>query len=123
MEIWKAIEGYPYYEVSNEGRVRSLDKEMIRSDGTRLRTKGRVLALTTNKWGYKTIFIRHNQKPKGFSVHRLVAKAFIENKDPKRDCVNHIDGVKHNNSVENLEWCTRAENNKHARDTGLWKQT
>jgi len=67
---------------------------------------------------YARVTIRVDGKSKRFSVHRIVAEAFIDNPDNK-PCVNHIDGNKLNNNSDNLEWCTHKENTKHAFDTGL----
>lgn len=68
--------------------------------------------------GYKHCSLSINKKPKKFRVHRLVAEAFIENKDNK-PFVNHKDGIRTNNRVTNLEWVTPSENAQHAVDTGL----
>lgn len=109
-EIWKVIEEFPNYEVSNLGRVRNKEKKNI-------------IAPIKGSNGYLSVRIRRNsgdrEKP-SLSIHRLVAKAFIENPDNKPQ-VNHIDGNKLNNNVDNLEWCTREENSQHAMKLGLFK--
>ena len=90
-EIWKDIEGYEgLYQVSNTGRVRSLKRNII--------LKNRIAR------GYERVVLRTNNIPKEYSVHRLVATAFIPNPDNLPQ-VNHIDEDKTNNCVNNLEWC------------------
>lgn len=103
MVLWKAIEGFPNYEVSNTGLIRN--------------KRGRILrpAITS---GYYRVTLCNKGLNKNIHIHRLVASAFIDN-PINLPIVNHIDGDKLNNSVENLEWCTFAHNNKHACDTGL----
>lgn len=118
-EIWKDIEGYEgYYQVSNRGRVRSLDRENTKpSNGQVCSIKGRVRRLMRTPRGYDYMFLSKGGKKKGIFVHRLVAHAFC---DGYADglVVNHIDCVTHNNIPSNLEWVTRGENNKHSFRTG-----
>lgn len=123
-EIWLPVKGYEgYYEVSNLGNIRSLDQIQRRSNGFAICTfyiKGRILKpyCTGRKEGYLTIDARKNGTSKNLKIHRIVAEAFIPN--PKnKPVVNHIDGNKHNNRVENLEWCSIAENSAHASKHGL----
>lgn len=109
-EIWRDVIGYEgLYQVSNFGRVKSL-------------YKGRLLSLWQNKYGYLLANLRKGKVQKHKLVHCLVAEAFIEkpvvNSDKKLE-VNHIDGVKTNNTVDNLEWVTRSENMKHAYRCGI----
>lgn len=96
-EIWKDIEGYEdKYMVSNYGNVKSNNKVLTKQNG----------------YNYFRVTLSNNGKRKHFQIHRLVAKAFIPN--PKNlPEVNHKDGNKQNNMVENLEWCTRSENELH----------
>ena len=111
-EVWKPIKVYEnYYSVSSLGRVRSEDRHAINSSGVEMFYKGRVLKGSMVKGRYFTVVLAKEGKNKTHSVHALVAEAFI--KKPKLQ-VNHINGDKRNNSTENLEWCTRSENIKHA---------
>lgn len=126
MEEWRDIRGYEgYYQVSNLGRVRSLNRyvKANKSGGIRL-LKGKIMKLTKIKGRddsdnrYVVVNLRREGEGKVHQVHRLVAEAFIPNPD-NSPIPNHIDGNKDNNCVDNLEWCTYSENNKHALDTGL----
>lgn len=115
MEVWKDIEGYEgFYQVSNFGRVKSLEKEFKagRSYGLRM-MKERILKHGTNSGGYQVVVFSKDEKKRSFSVHRIVAETFIPNPECKKE-VNHIDGNKTNNHVDNLEWSTRSENILHA---------
>lgn len=107
MEIWKEIKDYPLYQVSNLGRVKSLrfGKERIIKGGIDTR-------------GYSMMNLTGNNCRESVLTHRLVAKAFIPNLENKPN-VNHINGIKTDNRVENLEWCTQRENVIHAFENGL----
>ena len=114
-EIWKDIIGYEgYYQVSNKGSVRSLDREVpLVSNVTSFhlkKRKGRELSLCTTKSGYCTAGLYKDGKGVHHSVHRLVAKHFLPQ---TAETVNHKDGNKTNNCVENLEWCSQKENTIH----------
>ena len=95
------------YEVSDDGRVRSID--MTDSNG-RFR-RGRLITIAINSYGYPRVHL----KSVWYAVHRLVAIAFIANKEGKPQ-VNHKNGNKQDNRVENLEWCTASENTRHSFD-------
>ncbi len=115
--MWKDIVGYEgLYMVSDKGNVLSYEK--YGSDG-RLLLK-RLLKGGRYSNGYKFVCLRNNSNNRNLMIHRLVAEAFIPNPNNKPN-VNHIDGNKQNNNVENLEWCTQSENIKHAINIGLRK--
>lgn len=106
--MFKQIEHYPNYEVSSTGIVRN-------------KTTGRCLSWVNNGTGYMVVKLYNQHKPKGrlCLVHRLVLSTFHPNNENKD--VNHKDGNKRNNSVDNLEWVTKSENTRHAHKTGLFK--
>lgn len=111
MEIWKTIDGFPDYQISNEGRVQSK-----RSKSFWVGLKGGY-----DSDGYHIVLLYRNEgKRYTAKIHRLVAQAFIPNID-KKSAVNHINGNKKDNRVENLEWSTNRENTRHAIDTGLMR--
>lgn len=115
MEEWKNIKGFEnLYQVSNYGRVRSIDRIIKRvKDGVLIdfRFKGKLLTPKLNKkTGYAHVALSINSKRKYVNIHRLVAESFIENPDNK-PCVNHKDESKLNNNVDNLEWCNYVYNN------------
>ena len=118
-EIWKDIEGYEgYCQISNLGRVRSLDRVVKKSHGSTGVVKGAIKKPTINTQGYLTVNLRKESKQKCLLLHRLLAEYFIPNPENKPQ-VNHIDGNKANCTIENLEWVTRKENAQHAWRTGL----
>lgn len=111
IEIWKPIKGYEgVYEVSNFGRVRSLDRKVL-FHGTRSAFKGRILKTSTSK-GYKILSLAKDGFIRTKSVHRLVAEAFLPNPNNYPQ-INHKDEDKTNNHVENLEWCTAKYNTSY----------
>lgn len=117
-EIWKDIKNYNNYEVSNLGRLRSKDREIVRKDNVKIRVKSIILKPQTTRKGYLRVPIYNDKGIKMGIIHRLVAEAFIPN--PKHlPQVNHIDGNKLNNNVENLEWCNNQYNQLHAIKIGL----
>ena len=100
-EIWKPVSGYEdLYEISNFGNVKSI-------------RNGKILAKCNHKGGYFLVSLKKDGAHSMKSIHRLVATAFIENPLKLRD-VNHKDGNKKNNHVDNLEWVSHSENIKHS---------
>lgn len=123
-EIWKDIPGFEgEYEVSNCGRVKTKSRPLryvhavTREEHVRI-SEERLLLIYINGANYKFVQLYKNKKSKNYTIHSLVAMTFLEKKEGD-ECVNHIDGNKHNNRVDNLEWCTNAYNHEHATRTGL----
>lgn len=111
-EIWKPIVGYEgLYEVSNLGRVRSIDRVIFVNNKKRKLT-GKLLELKCNRGGY-LICVLSNKKTKSIRVHRVVAESFIP-KIKGKLCINHLDNDRTNNNVSNLQWCTQKENIRYA---------
>lgn len=98
--LWKKIREYPRYEVSDSGSIRNVET-------------GKILKQQENL-GYKTVMLS-NGKQKRYLVHRIVGKAFISNPDNLPE-INHVNGCKSDNRVENLEWCDRSYNQQHRRN-------
>ena len=112
MEIWKKIIGFQNYEVSNIGNVKNTN---FKRTG-----KERLMKPTKNSSGYLLLSLFKNGKRNRFQVHSLVAKNFIVNIENKK-CVNHINGIKTDNRLINLEWNTHSENTLNAFKIGLMK--
>lgn len=114
MEIWKDIENYEgYYQVSNEGRIKSLERIVkgVGNGGTFDKLiPEKMMKLQTDK--YTSVTLTKDGTPHRVNVHRLVANAFIPNPDNLPE-VNHKDEDKTNNKVENLEWCSRDYNQQY----------
>ena len=105
-EIWKNVQGYnDLYEVSNLGNIRMRETKYQKSFGI-------------DRDGYACVTLRERGRDKRRFVHRIVAITFLDNPESKPE-VNHIDGNKQNNALENLEWVTNAENEEHALLNGL----
>lgn len=108
-EIWKDIKGYEgYYQVSNFGKVRSLNRSIYRKNGRKQSFKDQELKFH-DKHGYLGINLRKDGKIKSCTVHRLVAEAFIPN-PYNLPQINHKDENKYNNRIDNLEWCSSSYN-------------
>jgi hypothetical protein len=115
--VWKDIEGFEgFYQVSNLGKVRSLDAVIECKSRTGnpfvLHTKGQIIRPQVYKSGYFYVHLCHKQKGRNIKIHRLVAEAFIPNPN-NLPCINHKDEDKANNSSANLEWCDVMYNNNY----------
>lgn len=122
-EVWKDIAGYEgLYQVSNLGRVKSLPRERKTYGKRTYITKEKIITAPLSTNGYYRICLTKNGKQKHYYVHRLVANAFAEYQD-RCEVVNHINGNKLDNMVENLEFCTQSHNVKEAYRLGLRKVT
>lgn len=117
LEVWRDVENYPNYQVSNYGNIKSKERYTKQRNGINLR-KEKMLKLQTDSKGYKYVRLYNSKGYKTKKVHRLVAETFIPNLENKSQ-VNHIDGNKQNNYFLNLEWCTDLENKHHAIKNGL----
>ena len=115
MEMWKSIAGYEdLYLISSLGKVKSLPK----GDGNGNRERILKWDITNHKHtSYARVSLAKEGKVRRFSVHRLVAEAFVAN-PLNKPIVNHLDNNALNNSCENLEWCTHQENMMHAQNQG-----
>ena len=112
-EEWRDVVGYEgLYQVSSEGRVKSLERKVRHWRGGERIQKERILNPKTNRYGYLIVGLYAGGKQKMFAVHRLVCQAFHENLDNKPQ-VNHLNEDKKDNRACNLEWCTRKENCNH----------
>ena len=105
-EIWKPTYLTEKYEISNLGRVKTVKTGVIRK-------------LHTGNRGYNTVVLKFDKKQYNVNIHRLVMEAFKPEEKFEGSFINHIDGNKLNNSLENLEWCTHKENMAHAKEKGL----
>ncbi len=110
---WKPIPDYEgFYEVSDDGQVRSVDRIIITKAGVKRKQEGKLLSQAKDKDGYPKVQLNKEGKGKTWLIHKLVSLAFLENTDSK-PCVNHKNGVKTDNNVSNLEWATVKENTIH----------
>jgi hypothetical protein len=118
-EVWKEINGYEgIYLISNLGNVKSLERFVSNHSGFNKKLKEKYRKPSISKTGYYVLDLQKESKRKTFKLHRLIAIAFIENTFNK-PCINHKNGNKLDNRIENLEWCTISENNIHAENTKL----
>jgi uncharacterized protein YlbG (UPF0298 family) len=123
-EIFKTIPSFPDYLVSNFGRVKTKSRKLrythavTKKEHFRQSSERFLKVQFNNLTGYKFYQLYLNKKMHNKTIHQLVADAFLK-KDKSHDTVNHKDGNKHNNTVDNLEWCTNKYNHEHATKTGL----
>lgn len=108
----REIEGFKNYFITDDGRVIS-----------KVKSKHKELCQWIDNVGYKQVILRKNKKRCYKRVHILVAEAFVKGKSESNNMVNHIDGDKLNNNVENLEWTSNKKNTQHAYDNNLYKST
>lgn len=121
-EKWKDIKGYEgLYQVSNLGRVKSLRRKVRTQKGSYY-IKERELKICKDNIGYLVVGLTYKGKTKIIRLHRIIAEAFIPNPTNK-PVINHINGIKNDNRIENLEWTTYKENSIHAIKTGLRQVT
>lgn len=121
MEVFKDVVGYEgFYKISNIGNVKSLSRTILKNGIYPFKSKEKNLKNRFNN-NYYYVTLCKNNTYKTFRNHRLIAMAFIPNPNNK-PMVNHINGIKTDNRIENLEWCTSKENVNHAISTGLINQ-
>lgn len=122
VEVWKDIENFSKYQVSNLGNIKSKERYTKAKNSEIIHRKAFLLKGFVNKKGYKQVTLYDdNGKPKTMRVHKLVALTFIENENNLPQ-INHIDGNKLNNEVSNLEWISNYDNMQHAIKNGLIDQ-
>ena len=108
-EIWKTIPELPNYQVSNLGRVKSLERKVKSKNGSYRTVREKILKPGKNIKGYLRVCICEKGKKKNMTIHRLVAEAFLTNQENLPQ-INHINEIKEDNRVENLEYCTAKYN-------------
>ena len=122
LEIWKSIEGFPDYKISNMGRVKSLERWIDRKNNSSMKLSEKLLKPNILKRGYHAVSLSNQGIQPKLYIHSLVIEHFGKPKpSPKHEC-NHKDGDKSNNWDTNLEWMTGKQNIQHAIKTGLINQ-
>jgi len=117
---FRSVVGFEGYEISDSGIIRSVDRHIVLSNGTKRFLTGKLLIQKINNEGYLTICLYNDESKKYFYVHRLVAGAFIANPFNLPE-INHVNGNKQDNRAINLQWVSHSQNVQHAYDTGLNK--
>lgn len=118
-ESWVDIAGYEgRYQVSSEGRIKSLERTVMRKNGKKQRVGQLILKTRLDIDGYPIVNLWSDGVQKTYKVHRIVAESLVPNPENKQ-CVNHINGIKSDNRIENLEWVTYSENSLHAWENNL----
>lgn len=120
MEIWKDIKDYPGYQVSNLGRVRTYNKITHTEKHGIRHWENRILKQKCTKKKMLRVDLWNEKGHKTLSVHRLVAVAFLGDPPEEKMTVNHKDGNRQNNKVDNLEWLSLADNIRHGFKNGLY---
>lgn len=116
--VWRPIDGYVgYYEISNTGLVRSVDRCVIKSNGVLQRRCGKIKAQTADKDGYMVVKLSKDGEDTRIHVHTLVARAFVDGYFEHAE-VNHKDFDRSNNNAANLEWVTHSYNVQYSIDAG-----
>lgn len=122
VEIWRDIEGYVgWYQISTFGRVKTLSRKISNWSKFRI-SEERIKVGNLRKDGYIATTFCVDSKITMKKFHRLVGETFLHNPKNKID-INHLDGVRHNNMLYNLEWATRSENKLHGFRIGITKPT
>ena len=120
-EIWKDIEDYKGYQVSNFGRVRTFNKTTYTERHGIRHWKNRILKERLDKKNNDlSVQLYKNGKGKSFSIHRLVGYAFLGKPEDEKMTINHKDGNRQNNNVDNLEWLSLKDNIRHGFINGLY---
>ena len=120
MRRWKPVCGYEnYYEISDDGIVRSVDRIVIKSNGVLQHRSGKIKIQTKNKDGYLTVNLSKDGNDKRCPVHTLVAQAFVDGYIEGYE-VNHKDFNRLNNRYDNLEWVTHKKNVSHSKNSGRY---
>ena len=119
-EEWKEVTGYPNYLVSNMGRIISKERTIVTEGGKIKHYKRKLLKPYIERNGRLMVDLANDGKHKAFFLHRLIANEFLEPLIDTDMTVNHKDGNKKNNCIENLEWLTNGDNIRHGFDNGLF---
>ena len=112
-EIWRNISGYPGYQVSNKGNVKSLERNVKRKNGSICTIKEKILKPGKTSDNYLYVCLCKDNKRKNIFVHRLVGYAFVQNDSIFNTYINHKNEIKSDNRAENLEWCDNMYNNNY----------